>query len=168
MIFHQLYCRKCSLFFVMKTIKEPCPICGWTMLANYHKDNLFNKNLKGDRMKIYIAASHPNIEQAKLLAYKLDEAGFELVSIWHDVDKAPAYNSAPRAIRDMLGVERCDLFIEFIGDNASKGGRHCELGMALAWGKKIILVGSDDGCVFTHLPYLAQVNNVEELLKSLI
>ena len=43
MIFHQLYCRKCALFFIMKLQKEPCPICGWMMLANYHKDNLFDK-----------------------------------------------------------------------------------------------------------------------------
>lgn len=120
-------------------------------------------------MKVYIAASHPNIENAKLLAKELTKTQkFTMVSLWHEEDKEPAYNSAPRAIRDMLGVERCDLFIEFIGDNASRGGRHCELGLALAWNKKIILVGSDDGCVFTHLPYLARVDTVEDLLKSLI
>ncbi len=124
-------------------------------------------------MKIYIAASHPKIELAKSLAGKLvlnnlNGTKFEVISLWHDQDKAPAYSSAPRAIRDMFGVEQCDLFIEFIGDNDSRGGRHCELGMALAWGKKIILIGSDDGCVFTHLPYIARVNNVEELLRSLV
>ena len=119
-------------------------------------------------MKVYIAASHPKIKQAKLLAKKLNSiVEFEVISLWHDVDKFAEYNSASRAFRDMFGVEQCDLFIEFIGDNDSRGGRHCELGMALAWDKKIILIGSDDGCVFTNLPYLAKVDTVEKLLRKI-
>ena len=48
MIFHQIYCRKCDLFFMAKTMKAPCIFCGKIMLAVYHKDNNFNLNSLGN------------------------------------------------------------------------------------------------------------------------
>ena len=53
MIFHQIYCRKCDLFFMAKTMKAPCTFCGKTMLAVYHKDNIFNifENVKMENRK---------------------------------------------------------------------------------------------------------------------
>jgi len=59
------------------------------------------------------------------------------------------------------------LFIELIGDSGSKGGRHTELGMAIAWEKEIMLVGGPDNCIFTWLPWLAKYNNIEELIARL-
>lgn len=158
-----------------KTTKEPCPICGWIMLANYHEDNSFEKENKMEvdltmKMKIYVAASYTRIREAKILGEELEKRGFEVVSNWHQDHDDPTdadYLSGPRAIRDQYAIERCDLFVEFVGDDGSKGGRHCELGMALAWNKKIILIGELDCCIFTNLPWLPRMKTVTEFLAKI-
>lgn len=167
MIFYQLYCGKCYLFFITKTQKELCPICGRLMFAN------FNKGIKMDidiqrKMKIYLAASHPRKEEIIKLAQQLEERNFEIVSFWHLEDK-PDYRSGERAMRDQSAIQQCDLFVELIGDDMSKGGRHCELGIALAWNKKIILIGDSENefCVFTNLPWLPKMKTIEEFLRKI-
>ena len=126
-------------------------------------------NLQG-KLKIYIAASYPRIIEAKILGEALEKIGHDVISFWH-VDGNSAidadYISGQRAIRDLFSVQQCNLFIEFVGDELSKGGRHAELGLALAWNKKIILIGSIDHCIFTNLPWLARVKNSEELLRKI-
>jgi hypothetical protein len=120
-------------------------------------------------MKVYIAASFPRMEEAQNLGLKLEAMGFEITSYWHQGgETASEYHSGVRALRDYLAVERSELFIELVGDlHKSRGGRHCELGLALAWNKKIMLVGSIDDCIFTNLPYLPRFESVEALLARL-
>jgi len=166
MIFYQLYCEKCYLFFITKTTKEFCPICGWTMAVNFGKGIKMNIDIQR-KMKVYIAASYLRKEEAQKLGLELEQKGFEILSDWHQVNEQADYHSGQRAIRDMHSVEQCDLFIEFVGDKDSKGGRHCELGLALAWNKKIILIGEIDTCIFTNLPYLPRMKNIEELLRKI-
>ena len=57
-------------------------------------------------------------------------------------------------------MQSCDLFVELVGDEGSKGGRHCELGLAVGWDKKIILIGGLDCCIFTNLPWLARMKTI--------
>ena len=123
------------------------------------------------KMKIYIAASYTRIKEAKFLGEALEEIGFIVVSNWHQDHDDPVdadYLSGSRAIRDQYAIESCNLFVELIGDEGSRGGRHCELGMALAWNKKIILIGEPDGCVFQNLPWLPRMKDVEEFLRKII
>lgn len=124
-------------------------------------------------MKIYIAASLPRYKDAHNLSQKLKQHGHEIVSIWHKNDKILGdtkadYHSGTKAARDMHGVKNCELFIELVGDNKSRGGRHCELGLALAWDKQIILIGDVDDCIFTHLPILTHIQTIEQFLKERI
>jgi len=120
------------------------------------------------KMKIYIAASYPRYNEAQELGKKLEELEFEVVSYWHQgKEKIADYQSGQRAIRDLSAVQQCDLFIELIGDEKSKGGRHCELGLAIAWNKKIILIGEKDNCIFTHLPWLPRMKNMAEFLRKI-
>lgn len=122
------------------------------------------------QMKIYIAASYTRIKEARKLGEDLEQREFNIVSNWHQDHDDPIdadYLSGSRAIRDQYAIESCDLFVEFIGDEGSKGGRHCELGMALAWNKKIILIGELDCCIFTNLPWLPRIKNAEEFLKKI-
>lgn len=163
MIFHRLFCHRCHQNFVEKTPIAKCRLCGRIIKANYYKESKMKD-------KVYIAASYTNIVAAKRLGIKLAEEGFDILSYWHIDGNSPIdsdYHSGSRAIRDYHSVERCDLFIELIGDNGSKGGRHCELGLALAWGKKIMLVGEPDDCIFTWLPWLPRFDTAEDLLKRL-
>jgi len=120
-------------------------------------------------MKIYIAASIPRVQEAHDLGISLEKSGYEILSYWHkDISERikTDYHSTDRAITDKQGVQNCDIFIELVGDtNESRGGRHCELGLALAWEKKIILIGGVDDCIFTHLPNLIHVSSIPMFLK---
>ena len=120
--------------------------------------------------KVYIAASYTNIVAAKKLGEELKAMGFKILSRWHVEGNTPVdsdYQSSGRAMRDYRQVKECDLFIELIGDSGSKGGRHCELGMAIGWKKNIMLVGGPDNCIFTNLPWLARFWTTEDLLARL-
>lgn len=122
-------------------------------------------NFKG--VKVYIAGSAPGFQTTMQFAKDLREKGFEITSFWHDTDRFPKYFSPSRAIRDVNQVKECDLFIELIGDTKSKGGRHAELGMAIALDKKIILIGEFDGCIFESIPWLAKIETIEKFLEML-
>lgn len=120
--------------------------------------------------KVYIAASYTNIAAAKKLGEDLKLMGFEILSFWHVDGKSPVdsdYHSSSRAMRDYQQIKHCDLFIELIGDHGSRGGRHCELGLAIAWKKDIMLVGVSDDCIFTWLPWLAKYKNIDALMLRL-
>ncbi len=122
------------------------------------------------RMKIYIAASYPRKAEAEALGIALEKRGFEILSYWHQIVDDADYLSGQKAIRDMYAVEHCDLFVELIGDDGSKGGRHCELGLALAWKKNIILIGGknvDEYCIFANLPWLPRMKDADEFLRKI-
>lgn len=55
---------------------------------------------------------------------------------------------------DLADVESADILVAFTElprSGASRGGRHVELGMALAWGKRVLVVGPREN-VFCSLP----------------
>jgi hypothetical protein len=85
-------------------------------------------------MRIYIAASFPRKDDAIQLAKCLRTAGHRIVSRWHDEDDgyADVSQMPSRALRDLENIEKCHMLIQFTGDNLSHGGRHCELGIAIA------------------------------------
>lgn len=119
-------------------------------------------------MKIYIAASYTRIQEAHSLGKQLEVIGHIVVSQWHKTIQAPDHHSGTRAMLDLEGIETCDLFVEFICDSGSKGGRHCELGVALGLRKHTILIGAEkDECIFTNLPFLRKVDDVIELVEIL-
>ena len=122
------------------------------------------------KQKVYIAASYTNILSAKKLGEDLEKIGYSVISCWHIEGQSPVdsdYHSSGRAIRDLYSVKQCDIFIELVGDEGSKGGRHCELGLAIAFGKNIMLVGGPDNCIFTWLPWIPRFPDVKELLTRL-
>ena len=94
-------------------------------------------------MKIYIAASFPRKEDANSLAEHLKKADHIIVSRWHNEDSEYATEDqmVPRAQRDMDDMERCNMMIQYTGDNLSHGGRHCECGIAVALHKDVVLIG---------------------------
>lgn len=122
-------------------------------------------------MKIYVAASMPRVQEAHTLSEKLKEYGHVITSYWHNTDvnsqKSKDYHYPDKAQRDKDAVEACDVFIELVGDSGkSRGGRHCELGLALAWKKQIILIGGDDDCIFTWLPGLTKIESIEKFITE--
>lgn len=62
-------------------------------------------------------------------------------------------NCARVDYHDVLRSEVCVCFTEAPGSGASRGGRHVELGIALARGKRVIVVGYREN-VFCCLPWV--------------
>lgn len=111
---------------------------------------------------IYLAARysrHPEMRHARDI---IEGAGFgTVVSRWiegnhqlADDEAEPATEAARFALEDMHDLEGASTLIAFTEPprtGATRGGRHVELGMALALRKEVIVVGPREN-VFCYLP----------------
>ena len=122
-------------------------------------------------MNIYLAARYGRREE--LLGYKaeLEAEGHSVPARWllgeHQANDGAleveaATESIPSIARafaedDIADLKAADLLIAFSevprGTHGSRGGRHVELGLALAWGKPIIVIGPAEN-VFHTLPQI--------------
>ena len=120
-------------------------------------------------MLIYLAARYSRLEELNTYAEDLRAVGHRVEARWllgdHQIhegtDKVEAATvSVPVegrafALDDYEDVVKADALIAFSEEpraaKASRGGRHVEFGMALAWGKKVIVVGPREN-VFHTLP----------------
>ena len=134
-------------------------------------------------MKIYLAARYSR--RAELLEYagELREAGHEVTSTWLQGEHqlANRYNTAgaveaatdtvpmvarPFALADYADVWAADIVVSFTEaprSGASRGGRHVEFGLALAWNKTVLVVGPREN-VFHTLPQVAQFDSWGEAM----
>lgn len=101
-------------------------------------------------MKIYIAAPYPYLEEADAVAQHLRSKGHIITSRWlktvSDLDNAGAR-------MDLEDIDAADVFLALNPPgwaNIGTGGRHVELGYALAKGKKIILAGERTNVFHYH------------------
>lgn len=115
---------------------------------------------------IYLAARYSRREE--LLGYKadLEAMGHTITSRWlagsHQIDDAGLSAEGTREERerfatedweDVRAAEWCIAFTERPRVSNSRGGRHVELGAALAWGKRVIVVGPAENvfCCLTQV-----------------
>lgn len=131
-------------------------------------------------MKIYIAASFTKREQACRLRDRLIECGFIITSGWLN-GQYPLYGNGNNldmekfsqmdledVTRAYCVVQITDVSIEDKNNKQqTKGGRHTELGFALAQGKHVFLLGPREQ-VFHFHPAVHQVNELDELIPLLI
>ena len=105
-------------------------------------------------MKVYIAALYSTNDNAAAEAVRqLVEAGHESTAQWIN-GAEETRTQAEAAVMDLEDVDRADALILLalpIGTLYKGGGRHFEMGYAVARGKKVIVVG-DYETVFCHLP----------------
>lgn len=116
-------------------------------------------------------------------AIDLKAAGYEVTSRWISQHQAvdlhasnAKYNEIDRltfAMHDYEDVMRADRLIAFTEDphestaaNGRRGGRHVELGLALAAAKHVYVVGYREN-VFCHLPQIIFYKTFNELLENL-
>jgi len=124
-------------------------------------------------MKIYIAASYPRKLDALVLGAKLIAYGHIVVSGWvfEDEGYSDDQNKFERmqdaSIRDFKDVRECDLLVCLTdGENQlTHGGRHTELGIALALGKRVVVIGELEQ-VFHYYPCMRRLT-IEELLDEI-
>jgi hypothetical protein len=114
--------------------------------------------------RIYIAASFPRKQEAENLARLLERDDTQIVSEWHEKDKAYADNDElmrQRAIRDCKQVLMSNIFICFTGDTMTHGGRHQEFGIALSKVNVVVIIGPRESVLHYH-PRVLQYNTLDE------
>jgi nucleoside 2-deoxyribosyltransferase len=125
-------------------------------------------------MKVYLAAQYYRRDAMRGFAYMLKDIGIEVTSSWlrerADVNSDLSDNSHEflrrHARNDIADIEAADVLILFTVDPilpTKRGGRHVELGYALALGKKIIICGPREN-IFHHLPEVMQFNVFGDIL----
>ena len=118
----------------------------------------------GDSMKIYLAARYTRYPELQGYRADLEGAGHTVTSRWingnHQITDAGLSAQAKEEERirfaqeDRDDLEAADCVISFTEvprTTATRGGRHVELGMALAHQKRVIVVGHREN-VFHCLP----------------
>ena len=121
----------------------------------------------GGSIKVYLAAAYSRKPQIERYAAELRSLGIEVTSSWLEEPHAPNSQMADFAEEthlkyaraDVRDINDADTFIFFSVEPTTptvRGGRHVEFGMAVALGKRVIVVGPKEN-IFHHLP---QVTNV--------
>jgi hypothetical protein len=111
-------------------------------------------------MKLYLAAAYERGPEMQGVRDVLEAMGHEVTSRWIDQEQGPERAEAadlasdPGAFtqyadKDMDDLRAAETVISFTG--GGRGGRHVELGLAIAWGKHLVLVGEREH-VFHALP----------------
>jgi hypothetical protein len=119
-------------------------------------------------MRIYIAASFPRKDEACRLRDILKTAGHKVVSRWLDQEYS-VYDTgggAKEAYDDFSDIISSEMLIQITGDTLTHGGRHTELGIALALKKLCVIMGPREQ-VFHSLPIIAVCKTPEEVVKIL-
>lgn len=111
-------------------------------------------------MKFYLASRYSRIEEMQAVRADLAAAGHEVTARWvngnHQVsdDELTTELSAQFAHEDAEDLAAADTVISFTESprcGPTRGGRHVEFGLALALGKRVIVVGHREN-VFHSLP----------------
>jgi nucleoside 2-deoxyribosyltransferase len=99
-------------------------------------------------MKIYLAAPFGQRGQVREYAAQLEAAGHEITQRWFDGEPISGNGTNPEfsaealkcAKADLAGIRACNYFVSINGFSGT-GGKHTELGVALALSKRIAIVG---------------------------
>ena len=118
--------------------------------------------------KVYLAASYGRRDEVRDYAYRLGKLGYIITSRWltdnHSIPSAQEVEAARDSIplvgsefagKDVEDVRAADIFVMFSESptsGVSRGGRHVEFGLAMAWEKKIIVIGPRENVFHTLSP----------------
>jgi nucleoside 2-deoxyribosyltransferase len=118
-------------------------------------------------MTIYVAAPYPLREQARRARLFLQARGHEVTSRWIIEDQAEMSDEHARG--DLEDVARADVLLALHPEgwhNLGTGGRHVELGYALALGKRCVLIGQPTNN-FHHLDVIEVFDTLEDFVRTL-
>ena len=113
-------------------------------------------------MKVYIACPYPLRAYAISTMASLEARGHVVTSRWL---KAPDELSDQCAREDLADVAAADVLLALnpaCWEERGTGGRHVELGYALALGKRVVLVGKRSN-IFHHHSDVRVIERVEDL-----
>lgn len=126
---------------------------------------------------VYLAAAYSSKELIRRRADDLRASGFDVTAQWLNEPHAASVPFTSRdpqelrrfARRDIDDIARCDVFIFFSIDPeqpTKRGGRHVELGLAVAMKKRVLVVGPREN-IFHFLPEIEVVTAWAEALDLL-
>jgi len=125
-------------------------------------------------MRIYLISRHGRRAEMQTYAHELEEMGHEIASSWifgdgRDDCECGSAELERRALQNMSDLRRSDCCLAFSeppGSPYDRGGRHTEMGAALAWSKRCILVGPPEN-VFHHARQVELCYTFEEVKRRL-
>ena len=123
-------------------------------------------------MRIYLAARYRRIEEMRRCAQDLAALGHQVTSRWirgdhksqGGLDHPSWVEIAEQDVEDVASADAVISFLEPQGGGA--GGRHAEFGMALARGKRTVVVGRPEH-LFHTLPAVEVYPTWPEVLEAL-
>ena len=125
-------------------------------------------------MKVYLSAAFDHQEEVQRLADFLRMQGHTVTSNWlhepplaYDATGFAAWERRARANDDMADIRRADTLVYISLWPSTTGGRHVELGMALAWDKRVIRIGPADN-MFGHLATIEEYPGIGSFMHSVI
>jgi hypothetical protein len=127
---------------------------------------------------VYLASRFARRDEMKAIAAELEHHGYEVTSRWLTSTAALATTelegsgrAAELATMDLEDVRRASVCIVFTEppeqSRPGRGGRHTELGIALALGLRVMLVGPREH-VFHCLPDIEQFRSWSEARTALL
>lgn len=130
-----------------------------------------------DATTVYLAAAYSSKDDIRPYADQLREMGLEVTAQWLDEPHAATVPFTSRdpeelrafARRDIDDVARSEVFLFFSLDPeqpTKRGGRHVELGLAIAMKKRVIVVGPREN-IFHFLPEVEVVATWDEAVELL-
>jgi hypothetical protein len=120
-------------------------------------------------MKIYLASRFSRMAELQAYSAQLEAAGHTVTSRWvrgaHPLGGDVALY-AQEDVEDVIAADCVISFTEMPRSAATNGGRHTEFGVALAFEKRLIVVGHKEN-VFHHLPEVEFFETWPEALAAI-
>lgn len=119
-------------------------------------------------LTVYVAASYPRKAEAKGLAEYIRSLGHRVNARWLDGEPANG-NEQEWAIKDADDAIAADCVVCLTGDSLTRGGRHAEVGIAIAMQHRVILVGPQEQLFHFHplVTHVAFYADLEWILRRI-
>lgn len=128
-------------------------------------------------MNVYVAGRTTDLKRVRQVQYLCKQAGWNITYDWTqnideqsvraEADGTDAHMLATYALNDVDGVRRADVVIVMC--NPALIGTLIEVGMAIAWGKRIWLCGDTDrDSVFFYLPNFEKFTSELDLFDHIV
>lgn len=143
-----------------------------------HTDDNGNGTGRAPLARVYLASRFARREELRAIAKELENEGFVVTSRWLDSptslagsDLDPGGRGAELALMDLEDLRRSDICVAFTEEaehpRPGRGGRHTELGIAIALGIEVVLVGPREH-VFHTLPIIRQFSDWPSACRALV
>ncbi len=133
-----------------------------------------------EKQRIYLAARYSRWHELADYARQLSAYGFVITSRWLEgrspllpdgLSEEAAFEQrayfAQQDWEDLMNADICISFTEPPRSSNTRGGRHVEMGAALAIGKRVIVIGQREN-VFHCLPQIEFYQTWQECLLTLV